>query len=263
MSRALLLSLLLHSLLIVATYTLLSKQSSNPKQSFKTISLATITIAKPHHKIEQNKPKQLEKKVNTKRVKREEKERTKPIIKKKGSTTKSPHKGLLKKRKIAIKKKRVKSNPKSNKRAKSTKQLHKEKKYQISKKKRIVSKKVSKGRRKRVSKSSSMQKKVVATPKRSKQIEKASTYPNIKAKIYQAINRVKIYPRAAKRVGAQGSVNTCFTLGANRSVSNITTQGAHPLLQKGARATIQKAKEYFPNIPNPRHLCVTISYVLD
>ena len=86
---------------------------------------------------------------------------------------------------------------------------------------------------------------------------------NIKSQIYQAINRVKIYPRAAKRVGAQGSVNTCFTLGANRSVSNITTQGAHPFLQKGARATIQKAKENFPNIPSPRHLCVTISYVLE
>ena len=101
MSRALLLSLLLHSLLIVATYTLLSKQSSNPKQSFKTISLATITIAKPQHAIEQNKPKQLEKKVNTKRVKREEKS----TLKKKDSTTKITHKSFLKKRKIAINRK--------------------------------------------------------------------------------------------------------------------------------------------------------------
>ena len=89
-----------------------------------------------------------------------------------------------------------------------------------------------------------------------------TTSPNIKAQIYQAINSAKIYPHLAKKMGLQGSVNTCFTLNPSGLVSNITTSGAHAILQRGARETIHRAKYAFPHLQKSLHLCVDIHYLL-
>ncbi len=87
--------------------------------------------------------------------------------------------------------------------------------------------------------------------------------PNIKAQIYQAINQAKVYPRLAKKMNLQGSVYTCFTLGPGGNVSNITTSGAHTILQQGARKTINRAKYSFPSVPNRINICISINFILE
>ena len=249
MSRAFLLSILLHTLAIAFVFVMFRQNSAYPHQSIKKISLSTIVIKKPVAE----EAKSLEPKAKSKKSKTDilkAKSELKPEIKKVAKIIKKP---IVKK---PIPKKQVEK--------KIAKNIHKSVKHKVIKKNYKKLKK--KSNKKSVKKKKFMQvKKAVAIPKSSNSIQRANTSPNpnIKAQIYRAINSAKVYPRFAKRMKQQGGVYTCFTLNSNGSVSNLTTSGASGILQKGARQTINRAKQNFPTVPRAMHLCVTINYVLE
>jgi len=100
---------------------------------------------------------------------------------------------------------------------------------------------------------SSMQTKVAKTKK---QVDDSK----VKALIYQAINRSTRVPKLARKLGILGEVYTCFRVAPSKRVSNISTSGGHPILQKEARATIVRASYSFPTILHTMHLCINIKW---
>ena len=247
----------------------LKAESLEPKAESKK----RVESLKPKEKIEDTKPKE-EQTLQTKKepkveAKREiEKEQTPKTQTLKTPTLKAVQKPKVVKKKTKSHKRKVKIvKPKVQSRklkAKSSKFKVKRKKY------KAQSSKFRVGRKKHRAKSSRKKAKGLKRRVHSKKASQITNYqspitnsPNIKAQIYQAINEAKVYPRLAKKMNLQGSVYTCFNISPSGNVSNISTSGAHTLLQRGARQTINRAKYSFPNVPNPMHICLTITFTLE
>jgi len=250
MSRAFIISILLHTFVVAILYIFLNQQSPSSTKSEKRISINNITIKKEKQAKQTSKSQKPKAKSN--------------LAKELKVQKKTPKKKKVKSKKLKAKKKRVKNLKLKNKIKKQ--KTHKTKVTQKTKahlKKQKVKKQQIKARKKRITKHTT--KKGLKKHRTNKLITTHHNLPttNIKAKIYQAINRAKNYPRVAKRLGLEGVVVTCFTVYPNRDISNITTSNSHKILQKSAIDTIYRARGYFPNIPRKLHLCVDIKYLLD
>ncbi len=246
MSRPFLISMLIHALAVAAIFSFFEKSSVGLQPNIKKISLNSIKIEKSIQK-----PK-IKKKKEAKHPQKENKEK-KPKAKSQ-KKAKSKELRVKSKKKLKVKSQKRKTRSKA-KRAKSKKKL-KDKSFKY----KVKSRKQKIGNQKPITSNQlpvSNHKSLITNHK-----PLIAPSANIKAQIYQAINSAKVYPRLAKKMGLQGSVYTCFTVSPGGNVSNITTSGAHAILQRGARQTIDRAKSSFPAVPSVMNICVSINYIL-
>ena len=169
----------------------------------------------------------------------------------------------IEKQEIKQKKQEIKKVEKQEKPKKQEKRKIIKKKI-VKKKKKIVKKGVKKKYKQKV-KSHSRAKKIKKDI--SKKVVKVASYQqkymNLnKSKIYEEIQKVKRYPKMAKRLKKQGRVDICFDLLPSGEAKNIQTSRAHPLLQKGAYKTIIEASSNFPKPKKKIKVCTNINYKL-
>ena len=277
MSRAIFLSIFLHTLAIALIFTIFKNNNNYSTQNVKKISLSTIKIVKTKDvqaENRKNKAKGRKLKAKSSKLKAHKLPITSnqlPVTRKTKSKELRAKSGLEKLKAKSSKLKAQSLKPKRKNRIhKATSRKFKAHKAPItkkakSKKLKVLSSKLKVKREGRKEKSHMRAKSHLQKQKAQslKLKAKSSQVTNIKFQIYQAINSAKIYPRLAKKMHQQGRVYTCFTLNTNKTISNLTTSGASSILQKGARQTIKRAKQNFPTVQNPMHLCVTISYTLE
>lgn len=256
MGKAALLSIALHTALIAIAILIFKKDTLALKQRSKSISLSNIVLKKsetPQH------IKSVVKKQENKRVKKV----VKSIAKKphvtstpKAASSKKVVKKLHKQTKPIVKKqekKRVKKSDKKRTKRVVAKKVEKEKSLKKASKNTTHAKR--KKRRAQANKVANSSTQTKATKR-----ETRAADPNIKAQIYQAIDQSTREPRVARKLGIVGDVYTCFSVYPGKRVSDISTSGGHPLLQKEARATIDRAKHSFPTILQTLHLCINIKF---
>jgi len=274
MGKALFLSFILHSAVVAIVVLFFKDSTLVPQQKSKSISLVNVILKKSEggrvgsgderqkqkqskmvQKSIQKKPTQTTtaKAVNSKQVvkKLPKKQKKRPVAKRvtQKKVVKKAYKSKMmskvhKHKQKALKKLTKLSHKKSRKSSKQTrtKVTHSKPNKLFSKKKKIkthASKNIN----------SSIYRKT-----------KQADDSKIKAQIYQAINRSTRVPRLARKLGILGEVYTCFRVAPGKIVSDISTSGGHPILQKEARATINRASYSFPTISHTMHLCINIKW---
>ncbi len=234
MTKSILISTAVHTALILAVLKFFSvTYHKEKKPAIKKISLKHIVL----------------KKETPKKVIKKELPKPKPIL---------PKKEEIK----PIKKKKI---------------VKKKKKRTIKKRKKIVkkslpktTKKITNIKPKPIPTTNKLPKKVEKTPVVTQPIQKTVSKISPKeeyiklniSKIYQAIERAKKYPRMAKKLKIQGTVDVYFTLLPNGDVINIKTKNAHKILQKAAYKTIKEASVEFPKPKEKVNIHLKINYVL-
>ncbi|MBV5279607.1 MAG: TonB family protein [Campylobacteraceae bacterium] len=78
-------------------------------------------------------------------------------------------------------------------------------------------------------------------------------------KISKAIDEQKSYSLVARKMNIQGTLNVEFTITKEGKTINIKAKNGHPILQKSAIETIEKAQEAFP-LP-PENITITVPMV--
>jgi len=277
MGRALFLSFILHAIVVAIVLLFLKNSTLAPQQKSKSISLSSIVLKKSNTPQKKTSAVKIQKQNQSTKVQKS--------IQKKPTLTATA--------KVEDSKKVVKKLPKKQKKRPVSKRVTKEKfvkkanksekKHKVHKQKEL--KKVTKLAHKKSTKSSKNAKTKVSHSKPNKLFSKkkkikthaskatnSSTYKKttktkkqvddskIKAQIYQAINNSTRVPRLARKLGILGEVYTCFKVSAGKIVSDISTSGGHPILQKEARATINRASYSFPTILHTMHLCINIKW---
>ena len=276
MSRAFFISIVLHTLAIAAVLYFFKETELYSNNPIKKISLQSIKILKP--KVQSKKLKDESKAESLEpRAKSEEKLKAESFkskvrsLKQKANgseTLVSPKKIKILKHKSKAKSLELRAKSKKKLKAKSHKKAKSQERRAKSEKKFKAKSLKQKAKSGKIKAKSFKHKAKGNKRKTSNQLPVTNNQslitpsPNIKAQIYQAINEAKVYPRLAKKMNLQGSVYTCFRLSPSGNVSNITTSGAHAILQQGARKTINRAKYSFPSVPNRINICISINFIL-
>jgi len=279
MGKAFFLSLILHITVVAIALLFLKNSTLAHQQKSKSISLSHIVLKKsntPQKKTSAVKiQKQKQSKIVQKSIQKKLTQRaTAKIIKSKKVVKKLPKK--QKKRPLAKRVTKEKSVKKANK-SKKLRRVRKLEQKELKKARKLAHKNGKKSLKQTKTKVTHSKLNKLTNKKRQRRAQaskatNSSTYQKtiktkkqaddskIKALIYQAINNSTRVPRLARKLGILGEVYTCFRVAPGKRVSDISTSGGHPILQKEARATINRASYSFPTISHTMHLCINIKW---